>query len=76
MSKDYTDVLLEEMNGKFDRLIEVMAQMREEMKHFARQEDLEEVKADVKIIKAAVTDLSSQVNRHEIEIGQLKTAHS
>lgn len=74
MSKDYTDVLLEEMNGKFDRLIEVTAQMREEMRQSARQEDLEEVKADVKVIKAAVTDLSSQVNKHKVEIRHLKTA--
>ena len=72
--KDYTNVLLEEMNSKFDILIEVVGGMKDEMKTLAKQSDLDEVKADVKVIKAAVTDVSDQVARHEVRISDLETA--
>jgi uncharacterized protein YoxC len=72
--KDYTNVLLEDMNSKFDRLIEVVGQMKDEIQTFAKQSDLEEVKADVKVIKAAVTDLSSHVDNHEVRITNLEAA--
>lgn len=65
MSNNSTDILLEDMNGKFDVVLELVGQMRDEMKTLAKQEDLEEVKADVKVVKAAVTDLSHQVQGHE-----------
>jgi len=71
--KDYTDVLLEGINGKFDRLLEVIIQMRNDMKGMARQ-DLEEVKADVKVIKAVLTDTNVQVRDHETRITELETA--
>ncbi len=59
--ENYTNVLLEDINGKFDQLIEVVSGMREEMKTLAKQTDLNDVKSDVKVIKAAVTDLSGNV---------------
>ncbi len=72
--KNYTDVLLEDMNSKFDRLIEVMSQMREEMSTFAKSEELNEIKTDVKTIKAAVTDVSKNVERHDLKLQNLKIA--
>ena len=74
MKKNYTDVLLEDMNHKFDLLLEIVGQMRDEMKTLAKQTDLEEVKQDVKVVKAAVTDLSLQVHGHEKRFTKLKTA--
>jgi len=75
MSKDYTDVLLEEMNSKFDLLLEAIAPLKQMQQDiFTTKEDVAELKADVKVIKAVVTDLSHQVNRHEKEIAELKTA--
>ena len=74
MKKNYTDVLLEDMNHKFDLLLEIVGQMRDEMKTLAKQTDLEEVKQDVKVVKAAVTDLSRQVHGHEKRFTKLKTA--
>ena len=72
--KDYTNVLLEEMNGKFDLLIEIVGGMKDEMKTLAKQTDLEEVKADVKVVKAAVIDQTRQLNVHEARITNLETA--
>jgi hypothetical protein len=54
MKDDHVAVLLEDMNGKFDAMTEIVVSIREEMKTMARQEDLIEIKED---IKAAVTDL-------------------
>ncbi len=72
--QNHTDFLLEDMNGKFDRLIDIMAQVRDEMKGMAKQTDLEEVKTDVKVIKVAVKDVSHQVATHEEQITELKAA--
>lgn len=40
----------------------------------SKREEFDELKQDVKVIKAAVTDLSRQVNDHEHRIGNLETA--
>ena len=73
MSND-DSVLLEEMNGKFDVVIEAVGQMQDQMKLLAKQEDLEEVKRDVADIKAAVTDHSSQLSDYEHRITSLEAA--
>jgi len=71
--QDYTDVLLEDMSAKFDILIEGFGQIRNEVKTLATQSSLDEVKADVKVIKAAVTDLSAHVNDHEERLTATET---
>lgn len=62
------------MNSKFDAVLEAVSQIRDDIKGLARKDDLEEVKQDVKIIRAAVTDLSSQVTNHEQRITTLEHA--
>lgn len=59
---NYNGVLLEGINGKFDYLVDAMKGMREEMKDFAKQSDLEEVKQDVKTIKAVVTQTNKDLH--------------
>jgi len=55
MSTDnYTDVLLEDMDSKFNVILGAVGSIRDEMKTLAQQNDLEEVKNDVKIVKVAV----------------------
>ncbi|HSH18173.1 MAG TPA: hypothetical protein VK978_02215 [Candidatus Saccharimonadales bacterium] len=71
---NYTDVLLEDMNSKFDVVLEAVMAMREDMQTLAKQHDLEQIKSDVRIIKAAVTDLSAQVQDHESRLSELKSA--
>ena len=73
MAKDYTDILLEDMNGKFDLLLELMTplkQMQSDIK--VTKEDVAELKTDVRIIKAAVTDSSHQVRDHNKRITKLE----
>lgn len=69
---NYTNVILEDMNAKFDRLIEVVNGMNDALKTKAEQEDIEEIKADVKVIKAVLTDHSSTLNDHEDRIVALE----
>ena len=57
MSKDdnYTNVLLEEIRGQNKLMVEAVGQLQDTVKTLATKEELAEVKADVKVIKAAVT---------------------
>jgi polyhydroxyalkanoate synthesis regulator phasin len=73
MGKDYTDVLLEDMNSKFDLLLDVMKSMKEEMSNFAKQPDLEEIKQDVKVIKHAVTETNKDVQGLNLRVAHLES---
>ena len=69
------DILLEHMDNRFDAVIEAVGQMQDQLKVLpAMQADLEEVKSNVKTIKAVVTDQSSQLNDHETRISVLESA--
>ena len=72
--KDHLEVILEDMNGKFDRLIEVTVQIQDELRTKPSREEFDDLKADVKIIKAAVTEHSVQLNDHEKRITHLEAA--
>ena len=74
MGDQYTNTLLEEMNGKFDVVIEAVGQMQEQIKEIPKRDEFEALKADVKIIKAAVVDHSNQIGNHEKRITRLETA--
>lgn len=54
-----TNVTLEDVNGKFDAMLEIMSQFGKDLAETARQSDLDEVKADIKVVKAAVTDTNN-----------------
>jgi polyhydroxyalkanoate synthesis regulator phasin len=73
VDKNYTDVLLEDMNGKFDLLLDIMKGMQEEMRTFAKQADLKEVKQDVKVIKAAVTETNKDVHNLQVRVAHLES---
>lgn len=70
--KNYTDALLEDINDKFDIVLDGIKGMREEISGLARQKDLEEVKQDAKTIMMAITDANNQVSDHETHITHLE----
>jgi hypothetical protein len=76
MSNDHTNIILEEMNSKFDVVVEAVGQMQEQIKDIPKRDEFEELKSDVKIIKAAVVDHSNHINDHEKRITRLETAKS
>lgn len=69
-----TGVLLEDMNSKMDAVVEAVGQMQDQIKNLAKQDDLEEVRSDIKTIKSAVIGQSEQLSDHEQRINALETA--
>jgi hypothetical protein len=69
-----TDILLEDINCKFDAVLEAVGGIRQEMKDLAKLSDLDELKADVKTIKTVVTSQSHQLDNHENRINVLESA--
>lgn len=74
----YVEVMLEEMNGKFDFLLEVFGPMpsrleRVEQKVDKLTDDMHEVKADIKTLKFALTETNKDVRDHERRITKLET---
>lgn len=72
---NYTGLLLEQIRDQNKAVLEAVSDMRTDLKQLPKREEFDELKQDVKVIKAAVTDLSRQVNDHEQRIGELETAH-
>jgi len=72
--KDYTNVLLEDMASKMDAVLEIVGATQTDMKTLAKQADLEEVKADIRTIKAALADTNVVVKDHEHRITKLETS--
>ena len=68
---DSIGILIGDLDRKFDAVIELIQSVQRNM---ATKDDPAEVKADVKIIKTAVTDLSRQVDKHEKQLAQLDAA--
>lgn len=71
---NHLNVLLEEIRDQNKIMLEAVSGMRAELAQVPKREEFEELKQDVKVIKAAVTDLSRQVNDHERRISHLKAA--
>lgn len=71
-----TAILLEDINGKFDTILEAMGIMRETMVTKRDltdvKDELHEARADIKVVKAAVTDSSMQIHGLESRFAQLK----
>lgn len=75
MNDNQFGTILEDIDGKMDTVLEVVGQMQDQIKILpAMQTDLEEVKADVKTIKAVVTSHSQQLDDHQSRITVLESA--
>lgn len=71
---NYIGILLEQIRDEVKAVHEGVGGMREELKSVPKREEFDELKADVKVIKAAVTDLSRQVGDHGHRIDVLEGA--
>lgn len=72
MSDEYMAVLFEDMNGKLDALLEGQSTMATSRQLQAVDDRLRNVEADVKVIKAVVTDQSRVLNNHENRLVRLE----
>jgi septal ring factor EnvC (AmiA/AmiB activator) len=65
---NYTNVLLEQILHKNDAILEIVSATRDELKRVPKREEFDELKQDVKTIRAAVTDQGKQVQKHERQL--------
>lgn len=69
---NYVGVLLENIQDQNKAVLEAVGAMRQEIKTLARQEDLQEVKQDVKTIRLAVKQTNEQVHDNDQRITRLE----
>ena len=70
---NYLTILLE-IRDQNKAVLEAVGDMRAELKRVPKCEEFDELKQDVKIIRAAVTDLSYQVHEHRHRIARFEAA--
>lgn len=71
---NYIGILLEEIRDQNKAVLEAVGDMRSELSKVPKRDEFDELKQDVKVIKAAVTDLSHQVNDQDQRISRLEAA--
>jgi len=75
MKDDHVTVIIEDMNSKFDAVIESVSGLTTDVKELKKIiPDVAELKDDVKVIRVAVTDQTKQLNDHETRITSLEAA--
>lgn len=68
-----TDVLFEDISGKFDFILEILAPIKKQTDKIPRiEQDIEEIKADIKIIKLAAKRTNENFANHERKHGWFK----
>ncbi len=67
-------VILEDIDSKLDRIVEVTGQLQDEMKAKADKEDIARLERQIDMIKEVVKDQSHELNDHELRITKLETA--
>ncbi|OGL35679.1 hypothetical protein A3F65_02015 [Candidatus Saccharibacteria bacterium RIFCSPHIGHO2_12_FULL_47_16b] len=66
---DHTDVLLEDMNSKFEAILEAVGGMQDQVKKIPKMaERLEEIEHDVTAIK-----LDTSLTRHDVGLIKIRT---
>jgi len=63
----YQGVLLENMQGQLVRFAEAMGNVPAQVQQLT--EDVTDLKSDMKVVKAAVTDTSREQKRHGVKLG-------
>jgi len=76
MAKDdeYTNIILEEIRDQNKAVLEVVGGMREELERVPKREEFEDLKEDVKVIKAAVTATNKDVAELDRRVTSLEQA--
>jgi hypothetical protein len=70
----YLGVLLEEIRDQNKAVLEAVGDMQTKVSSLPTRDEFIELKQDVKVIKAAVTDVSNQQKEYERRISRLEAA--
>jgi hypothetical protein len=71
----YLNLIVEEMRSQFKVVHEAVADIRRIVNNQPTRQEFDELRADVKTIKAALKDTNKQVANHEIRLTKLETTH-
>lgn len=76
MSDDdnYTNVILEEIRDQNKAVLEAVGSMREELRQVPKHEEFDDLKQDVKTIKAAVTAMNKDAANLDQRVISLEQA--
>ena len=75
-NENYIVALLEEMNGKFDLMMEMMITMNDQLKEKADKSDFDDLKTELHTVRLVVTDTNKQVHRSDRRIERLEAYHT
>jgi len=71
---NYVAVLLEEIRDQNKAVLEAVGDLQKNVSKIpVIEETVDELKQDMKVVKAAVTDMSHQVQDHGVRISRLET---
>ncbi len=62
---NHFSVLMEDQNGKLDAVLEAVGDIRAKVDNLPTRAEFDELKQDVRVIRAAVTDLSRDLAEHK-----------
>jgi hypothetical protein len=75
VDKDYQTLLIEQLVGQNKAILEYVGELPGIKRDIVQvKEDVAELRSDMRVVKAAVTDLSQQVANHERRITRLEAA--
>ena len=70
----YVAHMFEQTLDQLKGINEGVTAIREELARVPKREEFDELKQDMKVVKASVRSLSAQVHDHEMRIGRVETA--
>lgn len=62
---NHFSMLMEDQNGKLDAVLEAVGDIRAKVADLPTRAEFNDLKQDVRVIKAAVTDLSRDLEQHK-----------
>jgi hypothetical protein len=71
---NYVGILLEEIRDQNKAVLEAVGDMQTSLKKMPTNDRFTDLQEDVKVIKAAVTDMGRQQQDHEIRLSNLEAA--
>ncbi len=75
--KNYTDVLLEDMNAKMQAVLEIVSDNQRVLQDIPKRDEFNELKTEVATIRPAVTDTNKELKLHDRRITKLENlSHS
>lgn len=69
---DYNGVLLEDINGKFDAILDSVKGIRGQVNELPTRNEFDELKDDVKTIKAVVTQTNKDLSKLDSRVTVLE----